>query len=72
VAFDKAKGVKPGVEQELTLAFGAAEMSRWVAAPTAVQSAPAPGSFAVVPGQYLLTVVDQYGDPAANLTLAVD
>ena len=68
VAFGKAKDVVPGGEHTLALGFGAAEISRWV--PDAGVPATA-GRFAVVPGDYLLTVIDQCGEPCANLTLVV-
>ena len=62
VAFDKAKAVGPGEAHAVTLTFGEAEMARWV---------PAPGGFAVVAGDYLLTVVDEKGEMAASLPMTI-
>jgi hypothetical protein len=60
VGFAKAKDVKPGDSQELTIEFGSPEIARWGAE-----------GFVIVSGQYLLTTIDQRGRAAANLTLTV-
>ena len=69
VAFDKAMDVEPGAEKLLALAFGAPELSRWLGGDSSTPSSG--GRFAVIAGRYLLTLIDQRGEEAANLTLTV-
>ena len=61
VAFAKATNVLPAQERVTTLTFGAEELSRWVP----------PVGFVVLSGHYMLTVVDELGETAANLTLTI-
>ena len=73
VAFNKAKDVKPSQTQTVALTFGAAEMARWVPRSGLGEEAAGrgrrdTGGFVVIPGQYLLTTVDQSGVPVANMT----
>ena len=70
IAFNKARNVKPGQSWRGTLTFGDEELSRWTTT-LANQTESLSAGFRVFNGEYLLTVVDQHGAPAANLTLSI-
>jgi beta-glucosidase len=70
IAFNKARNVKPGQSWRGTLKFGDEELSRWTTT-LADQTEGLSEGFRVFKGEYLLTVVDQHGAPAANLTLSI-
>ena len=70
IAFNKARNVKPGQSWRWTLKFGDEELSR-LTTTLADQTEGLSEGFRVFKGEYLLTVVDQHGAPAANLTLSI-
>jgi beta-glucosidase len=71
VAFSKAHNVLPGQFWRGSLTFGDDELSRWTMPRLDAQAEKDSGEFRVIAGDYLLTVVDQRGHAAANLTLSL-
>ena len=69
VAFIKTRNVRPGQFWRGTLSFGKEELSRWAGGAQTGKRGMGDGDFKVIPGKYLLIVVDQCGDEVANLTL---
>ena len=67
-AAEMARWIESGAPRDTITAHGAGSGDRYHS--SNVQDAAA-GYFAVVPGQYLLTVIDQQGRTAANLTFTV-